>query len=90
MWMILVAIAAAAALCNVIWMVRGKDTKWFRFISLSFTALALCACYGVNAKWVSDGDWSALLDVTPTVAKCPWVCTVISISVNGVSLLKKS
>jgi len=90
MWMIFGGIAIITALLNVIWLSRNKDPKWFRFASLSFTALTLCAFYNANAKWVINEDWSALMDVTPTVARYLWVCTIASILINGTSLFKKN
>lgn len=45
---------------------------WFRFISLSLTALTLCAFYSADAKWVLNEDWSALMDVVPTLSKTLW------------------
>lgn len=88
MWMFFCIIAVVTALLNVVWTVKGKDGKWFRFISLSFTALTLCAFYNTNAKWVINEDWGALSDVTPTTAKSLWVYTIVSIAINSVSLFK--
>lgn len=89
MWLFFSTIAIVTALFNVIWTVRGKEAKWFRFISVSFTALTICAFYSADANWVSDKDWSALLDVVPTMAKALWACTIASIVINSVSLFKK-
>ena len=52
MWIFFGIIAFVTALLNAVWTVKGKDGKWFRFISLSFTVLTLCAFYNTNAKWV--------------------------------------
>ena len=89
MWMVLGGAAIVAAACNLIWMARGKETKWFRFFSLALTALTLCAFYGGSAKWVLNEDWSALMDVVPTMSKALWGCTAISIVLNGISLFEK-
>ena len=88
MWMFFGTIAIVTALLNMIWTAKGKNAKWFRFISLSFTALTLCAFYSANAKWMVNEDWSALSDVTPATAKSLWVCTIVSIAINSVSLFK--
>lgn len=89
MWMFLSAIAIMSGLLNVLLTFRKKDGKWFRFISLSFTSLTLCAFYSADAKWVANEDWSALMDVTPTLSKALWVCTIVSILINSVSLFKQ-
>lgn len=88
MWLFFGIIAAAAAVLNVIWTIKGGEARWFRFISLSFTAFTLCAFYSADAKWVLSEDWSALLDVTPVMSKALWIGTVISIVINSVSLFK--
>ncbi|MDD3204533.1 MAG: hypothetical protein PHS74_02180 [Lachnospiraceae bacterium] len=89
MWMILGAIAIIAGLLNVILTFQKKDVKWFRFTSLSFTALTLCTFYSINATWVANEDWSALMDVTPTMSKVLWISTIASILINSVSLWKQ-
>lgn len=89
MWILFSIIAIVTALLNVIWALKGKETKWFMFISLSFTALTLCAFYSANAQWVIHEDWSALADVVPTMSKSLWVCTIASVVINSVALFKK-
>lgn len=89
MWLFFSMTAAVTALLNVIWTVKGKESKWLMFISLSFTALTLCAFYSADARWVIDEDWSALADVTPITSRSLWVCTAVSIVINSVSLLRK-
>ncbi|MCI9682965.1 MAG: hypothetical protein HFI26_16510 [Lachnospiraceae bacterium] len=89
MWLFFGAIAVAAALLNVIWTIRGREAKWFRFISLSFTAFTLCAFYGAGAEWVVNEDWSSLMDVAPSMTKLLWVCSAVSVLMNSVSLFKK-
>ena len=89
MWFFFGVIAIVTALLNITWTVMRKDAKWLMFISLSFTALTLCAFYSADAKWVINEDWSALMDVTPAVSKCLWICTIASIVINSVSLFKR-
>ena len=81
--------AIIAAIFNVIWTVRRREAKWFRFISLSFTALTLCAYYSLANHWVSTNAADQLLDVMPTLSKLLWFLTVASIILNSVSLFKK-
>ena len=89
MWILLGAAAIVTAILNVIWRVRNQEAKWFRFTSLSLTALTLCAFYSANANWVLKEDWSALTDVAPTMSKALWVLTIASILINSISLFKK-
>ena len=89
MWMILGPAAIITAIFNVIWSVRNQNARWFRFISLSLTALTVCAFYSMNAGWVLNEDWSALMDVVPTMSKTLWILTISSILVNSLSLFTK-
>ena len=89
MWVLFGAIAILSAVSHVICMVKKKDAALFRFISLSATALTVCALYGLDAKWVAEKDWSAMMDVVPAMSKVAWVCVIASIVINGVSLMKK-
>ena len=83
-------IAIIAAILNIIWTIRHRETKWFRFISLSFTALTLCAYYDLANQWVETKAADQLLDVMPTLSKVLWFLTICSIIINSVSLFKKN
>lgn len=91
MWILLGAGAIIFAIINLIGMFQGKNdnVKWFRFISMALTALTLCAFYSDGAKRVVAEDWSGLMDVMPTMSTVLWGCTIASILINGVSLLKE-
>ena len=89
MWLLFGIIAIITAILNVIWTIRHRETKWFRFISLSFTTLTLCAFYSMANHWVVIGDDSALLDVMPTLSDVLWFLTIASIIINGISLVLK-
>ena len=91
MWILLGVGAVIFAIINLIWMLQGKsgNVKWFRFISMALTALTLCAFYSDSAKRVVAEDWSRLMDVMPTMSTALWGCTIASIMINGVSLLRE-
>lgn len=86
MWALFGVAAIITALLNIIWCMRNKDAKWFRFFSLSLTALTLCSLYSTDAKWVLAEDWSALMDVVPNMSKALWVLTIVSVLLNSISL----
>ena len=90
MWVLFGIVAILTAILNIVWIVRRRETKWFRHVSLSFTALTLCAFYSQASYWAIVGDDSALLDVMPTLSKVLWFLTIASIIINGISLLAKS
>lgn len=89
MWILFGVVAIIMAILNIIWYVNNREAKWFRFISLAFTALTLCAFYSQDAVWVLKEDWSALMDVVPTMSNALWILTIVSILINGISLFKK-
>ena len=89
MWLYLGIAAIIAAVLNIVWTIIDKDAKWFRFISLSLTALALCAEYSLVEKWVLKEDWSALMDVVPNMSKILLILTIASILINSISLYRK-
>lgn len=87
-WLIAGIGAAIAAVFGIVWAVKGKSAKWFRFISMALTAVALCAFYSQAGVWAAQQDWSALADVLPTVSGTLWVLTAASIGLNGISLIR--
>ncbi|WP_409968431.1 hypothetical protein RFF05_18325 [Bengtsoniella intestinalis] len=66
-------------------MAKGRNPEIFRFISLSATALTVCAFHQQNTNWVMKEDWSALMDCTG-ISTALWVLVVASIVINGVTL----
>ena len=82
--------AIIAAILNVIWTIRHREAKWFRFISLAFTALTLCAYYSLAKQWVLTNASDQLLDVMPTLSMALWFLTIASIALNSISLFKKT
>ena len=82
--------AIVAAILNVIWTMRHREAKWFRFISLSFTALTLCAYYSLAKQWVLTNAADQLLDVMPTLSDVLWFLTITSIMLNGICLFVKT
>ena len=87
MWLILGVIAIVATFINLFMYKTGKDYKLTMAIGLSFTALTLCSEYSLVSKWVKVKDWSALLDVVPTMEKGLWILTIISIVLNITPIL---
>ena len=42
MWLLFGIVAIITAILNVVWTMWHREAKWFRFVSLSFTAFTLC------------------------------------------------
>lgn len=82
MWFIFGLIAIIATFLNLYMYKTGKDYKLAMVTGLSFTALTLCAEHSLISNWVKNEDWSALLDVVPTMEKMLWLLTIVSILLN--------
>lgn len=90
MWIILGVSAIIMTILNIVLTLSHRDTKWLGYISLSLTALTLCALNSQTAQWVLKEDWSALMDVIPAMTRILWFLTIASIAINGISLIKKN
>ncbi|MBP2014784.1 hypothetical protein [Anaerococcus degeneri] len=86
MWLIFGTCAIITALLNI--MNFKKRANIFRFLSLSFTSLTVCAFYADGAGRVVREDWSGLMDTMPTISKALWICVALSILINSISLIK--
>ena len=82
MWLIFGGIAIIATFINLYLYTKGKNYHLAMAIGLSFTALTLVAEYNMVSNWVDVEDWSALLDVVPTMSTLLWILTIISILLN--------
>lgn len=89
MWIVLGLSAIVFAALNMIWTFKNKNAKWFRFLSVSLTALTVCSFYADGAMRVVKEDWGGLMDIMPTMSKALWVCVIISILINSISLFKE-
>lgn len=89
MWLFLGLSAIVFAALNIIWTFKNKNAKWFRFLSVSLIALTVCSFYSDEAMRVVKEDWGGLMDIMPTTSKALWVCVIISILINSISLFKE-
>ena len=88
-WFFFGITAIITAILNVIWTLRNREAKWFRFCSLSFTVFTLCSFYAEAAHWILVEDWSALMDVVPITSNMLWFLTVVSVAINSISLFTR-
>ena len=86
MWIIFGIGAIITALLNI--MNFKNKANIFRFLSLSFTSLTVCAFYADGAGRVMIEDWAGLMDIMPTISKALWICVVLSIIINSISIIK--
>lgn len=86
MWLIFGAGAIITAILNIMNFKNLSDL--FRFLSLAFTSLTVCAFYADGAVRVVREDWSGIMDTIPTISKALWICVALSILINSISLIK--
>lgn len=84
MWLIFGILAIIFAILNIFNFKKKSDI--FRFLSLSFTSLTVCAFYSDGASRLIIEDWAGLMDTMPTISNVLWILVVISILINSVSL----
>lgn len=82
MWLIFGGIAIVATFINLYLYKIGKDYQLAMAIGLSFTALTSVESYSMASNWINAEDWSALLDVVPTMSMMLWFLTILSIILN--------
>ena len=88
MFMFFGIVAILFAVCNwYLFFTNRKQYKRFMFLSLSFTALTLCAFYSDAARMVISKDMAGLEDVVVTIHKSLWYLTIASIIINGIPLV---
>lgn len=86
MWPIFGGAAIITALLNIMNYKNRADS--FRFLSLAFTSLTVCAFYADGAGRVIREDWAGLMDTMPAISKALWLCVALSIIINSISLIK--
>lgn len=86
MWLIFGGITIVASVINIYRYKKGKDYKLFMAIALSFTSLTLASEYKLVYDWVKAEDWSALLDVIPSMTIVLSLFTIVSILLNTAPL----
>lgn len=86
MWLIFGMIAVLFAFLK--WREASKKRELYRWASLSFTSLTLCAFYSDGAARVIREDWGGLMDTMPTLSRTLWICALASIFLNGFDLFK--
>lgn len=75
-------IAFIATLVNWTLVITKKPFHWAMGIALAFTALTVCAQLQMIVEWIVAEDWTALLDVAPTMTNVLWGASIVSIVVN--------
>ncbi len=89
LWLPFGALSIGFAVANFMRSLYHKNRGWqiLLFASLSFEALTMLSEYCMIDRWVSVADWSALMDVVPTMCYTLTICVVGGILLNGAALV---
>lgn len=88
MWLICGIIAIIACLINLFFWIEKRETKILRFVSMSFTALTVAMMYFSESRRILTSDFAGLEDVMPTSAIIFIVLVILSIILNGITLIE--
>ena len=91
MWMVTGMISII--FCAIAWGITAKKSKkadWAVLCSLSFVIITLLMEYRMAVNWVNKEDWSALMDVIPSMfpIMCGYVIIMLLANI-GVIIIRK-
>lgn len=89
MWLVFGILAVIFAILNLVFAFKGKEAKYFRFMSMALTILTVWKVYDDDITRFFMKDFTALEDTAPTLINGLFVCSAGSIIINSISLFKE-
>lgn len=87
MWLLCGAISGFLTILTLILTLRRKNgADWTSISALSFTAITLLFLLKMDVHWVCREDWTALIDVLPTMFPYAAGFVTIQILLNALAL----
>ena len=87
MWLLCGGISGFFTVLTLILSLRRRNgADWASVSALSFTAITLLLLLKMGVFWVSQGDWTALMDVLPTIFPRVLGFAIIQILLNALAL----
>lgn len=91
MWMITGMISVIATIIALLMAVnQNKKKVYISVIAITFLAITLLLQYNQVYIWVMKEDWSALMDVIPSMISILCGYTVIILLANGIAMALKN
>lgn len=91
MWMITGIISVIATIIALLMAVnQNKKKVYVSVIAITFLAITLLLQYNQVYVWVMKEDWSALMDVIPSMISILCGYTVIILLANGIAMALKN
>lgn len=75
----------------ILFILKNSKAMWAFVCSLAFVSLTLLMEYRLVVDWVSKEDWSALLDVVPTMflILTGYVIVMLLANIGSIAAIKK-
>ena len=87
MWIAYGVMSVIFTFLHFVYAMKGKErARWISLCAVSFTALTLLAEYSMINDWVMREDWSALMEVVPSVSTSLTGYAILMIGVNAVAM----
>ena len=90
MWIIFVSLSIICTLMSCLSIFKSQEklrAYWFSILGLVFTVLTLLAGYQLVSNWVKHEDWSALLDVVPSMFTILTIYVITMLTANIIALI---
>lgn len=89
MWLSFGILAVIFAILNLVFAFKGKEAKYFRFMSMALTILTVWKVYDDDITRFFMKDFATIEDISGTMTKALFVCSAASIAINGITLFKE-
>lgn len=90
MWILFGAASILFTALNLWFSFRNhRLSNWANFCALSFTSLTAIAEYSLVNNWVRKEDWTALMDVVPTMNNSLTTYVFLMIFINLIAMALK-
>ena len=90
MWFIFGSLSIICTLMSCLSIFKSQEklrAYWFSILGLVFTVLTLLAGYQLVSNWVKHEDWSALLDVVPSMFTILTIYVITMLTANIIALI---
>ena len=90
MWIIFGSLSIICTLTSCLSIFKSQEklrAYWFSILGLVFTVLTLLAGYQLVSNWVKHEDWSALLDVVPSMFTILTIYVITMLTANIIALI---
>lgn len=89
MWFVFGVLAVIFAILNLVFAFKGKEAKYFRFMSMALTIITVWVAFKYELNLFFIKDFAALEDTAPTLINGLFVCSAGSIVINSITLFKE-